>query len=77
MGLRVLIISRVQLEIYLELISRGHYSHNQVLNFVVFIYCVPCLGQHSPMEARRALGSCWALLLLTWPSKTRSDSISC
>ena len=42
----------------------------------VFAYCVPCLGQHGPTEARRALGPCWALLLLTRPGKARPDSIS-
>jgi hypothetical protein len=38
---------------------------------------VSCLGQHGPTEARRTLGPCWALFLLTRPSKARPDFISC
>jgi hypothetical protein len=52
MGPRVLIISRVQLEIYLELISRGHYNHDEVLNFCcVHLLCAvpgPALPDGSP-----------------------------
>jgi hypothetical protein len=80
MGPRVLIISRVQLEIYLELISREHYSHeahDEVLNFCCIHLLRAVLDQYGPIETRRALGLCWALLLLTWPGKVLLDSISC
>ena len=41
------------------------------------VRAVPCVGQHGPTEARHALGPCWALLQPIWPSKARSDPISC